>query len=258
MGLIREVSQITRALEDNSKLTSLKEQKRQLDIELNEDIIETCRFYIYDLIDDDRKDDIILKLNENVSNIADEILERKTEKVEEYAINGEKNWKKKKVLVNKYNINDIVRFENIVKDTYIKEYKSILQELKFKTDIDKETLKERLKLKFYSLLSLHDNKLGIFNQLTRREIKDKVILEISDIRNEIKLLDSMYYKVLNEVKREYQFDIQQYKEIQKQQAMIQRMNQRQRKAPKIHYGGLLMYGGAKAFNKFTHYLTKKR
>ena len=46
-------------------------------------------------------DKIILKLNENASNIADEILERKTEKVEEYAINGEKNWKKKNLNLRK-------------------------------------------------------------------------------------------------------------------------------------------------------------
>ena len=231
MGLIREVSLINRALDENKRLLTTKEQKKLENDKLINDIKNECKAIIFDLIESDKESDVIAFIDENVGKVSDFIINKKEVKQVDYVEND--RWKTKKELVNSYYIDDIYQLELIIQDIYIKEYKNIIKLKKMNLDSKKEQLQEQLLEKLRNILKLDENVGGIFEQLERDEIKRDLINEITDDRDEKTFFNKIYYKTLNELKRGYKYELQQYKEIKKLQ---------QRKIKKNDFGGFILLG----------------
>lgn len=246
MGLINSVDRITRQLEENNKLFSLKEQKRLENESLLNDITIECNSFIYEKLYYDDEDDIILNIDENIGYICETIINKKVEKSVDIIKND--NWVKEKRLVNKYNIYDECLLEDIIREIYYKEYTKLKKQKKLKDQIESKNLEHKLEDYFRKAFGVHKDKKGVYNQLLKYDIKKDIINELADVttrENDIMLLENIYIKVLNKVKTEYKSDIEIYKSINKQRNSN-------------NYNGVLLFGVASLFGINKSHKYKRR
>lgn len=245
MGLISSVDKITRELQENSLKETLREKRRRENEELLKDIEIECNSFIYELIFNDKEDEVILNLDENISIINNNI--KNKAELREIDIVVDDNWKKVKRKVKKYNIVDDFEFERVIKEVYYKEYQKVKKELNFKKNIDKNKLEIELSKYFRKAFKVSDNKESVYKQLLKYDIKTSIIDDIaskSTKKYDTDILNSMYNKVLNNVKLEYKSDIDLFKLKNKQK--------------NNNYNGVMLFGLMSLFGINKKYKYKRK
>lgn len=248
MGLINSVDKITRTLEQRERATTLKEKKQMENQEFLDDIKNSCKAYLYEkIMIDDNLYSILENIDEHVSIIAEQIKSMTITKKVNIAEKGTLDWVDKVVKQKKYYIIDDFVLENTIKEILYKELSNILKEQKLYKKAEVDKLTNTLKKELRTLLSIDDDVVGLFYQLSRHEMKDELISDIAKNEQEKKILNEIYYKTLDNIyKTEFKYEIMKCKE--KERKAKQRYNKK--------YGGILLYGVLKALNTNTRKLKR--
>lgn len=260
MGLIQSVDRITRQLEDNNKLSSLKEKRRLENEKLLDEITQECDAFIYEAYEMDTIADAIVALDKSVAEISSKIINlREVKRVD--VIEGD-DWKTEKKEVRKYNITNEYELERTIEEIFLKEVKRVGNIFKIKEQSLQGSYTKKLKNIFDDKLKYMPNLAKGVLWLANEETESNIIEELSKNDNDAELLKKYYNDALTQYEKEHSKQIaHDKKNIRKEEPVKIKINigggrTRRRRKTKIKTGGLLLWGLTSFLNTYSG--TKRR